>query len=94
MSGRFRTLEQVISEWGFDTSDEERRRRVRWLADLIRAGKVPAHKFGRSWYMDDTDIAAALGVLENGFQKPVVERPVEPVRRGPSAASMRRRLAS
>lgn len=95
MSGRFRTLDQVISEWGIADTEEDHRRAVRWLSDQIRAGRIVAHKFGRSWRMDESDMKAALEVVSNRDRKPVQHIPVAvgPVRRGLSAASLRRRSA-
>ena len=93
MSGRFRTLGEVIAEWGYAKTEEDQRRAIKWLGDQIRAGRIQAHKFGRSWYMDDTDMQAALDVVSNSTRKPVQEKPLEPVRRGLSGAALKPRIA-
>ncbi|MGY4711768.1 helix-turn-helix domain-containing protein [Mycolicibacterium sp. CBM1] len=38
---------------------------VRWLQEQIRAGRVPARKFGRQWRMTNADVDAMLESLRN-----------------------------
>lgn len=81
-------LDKVVTEWGIadDMIDP-----VVWLQKQIRSGRIQARKIGRHWYMTDADVEAALDVFAS---KPAKEEaPTEPVRRGLSAASARRRTA-
>lgn len=75
--------------------DHHMKNAERWLADQIRANRIRATKLGRSWFMSDEQIEAMLDSLEN--RQPVEEKPVQQVveitRRGPSAASLRRRAS-
>ncbi len=34
----------------------------RWLADNLRAGRFPAKKIARKWFLDDDDITAILEI--------------------------------
>lgn len=83
-------LDQVVEEWGIgsDMSDP-----VGWMKRQIKAGRVRARRIGRHWYMTPDDIEAALAVFASAVrEKPAVETP-ERSRRGPSAGSLKRRIA-
>lgn len=62
---------------------------VRWLTKEIKAGRIKGRRIGRSLAMSDADIRDFL----EGFQVETNVTPIETVRRGPSAASLRRRAS-
>ncbi|PJK19733.1 hypothetical protein CSX11_24185 [Mycobacterium goodii] len=89
MIERTYSLQEVVTAWGL--GGESNDRTIRWLADLIRAGRIPARKIGRSWRMTESDVVVALDAVKNKL-KPAEAPPEAPVRRGPSARSLRRRV--
>ena len=42
----------------------------RWLADNLRAGRVPAKKIGRKWVLSADDIAAILQICSKNHLPP------------------------
>jgi hypothetical protein len=66
---------------------------VRWLKDQIRAGKIPAHKAGRSWILTDDDLDEALKVWASprytGQSEPAATSPLSL-----TSTSLRQRAAS
>lgn len=77
-------LSEVAEQWQLEHKDPER-----WIATQIKRGVFRGRKFGRSWRMSDDDIAHAEQVVATGPSAPVSLES----RRGPSAASLRRRAS-
>ena len=73
--------------------DEEMKDPERWLTRQIVRGRIPARRIGRHWRMTRTDIEHALDVFGNRPRSEASEDRTPHVGR-PSAASLRRRLAS
>lgn len=63
----------------------------RWLANQIRAKRVPARKIAGHWRMTEADIDAVLEIFRNAPAEPdnVVDHP----RLGLTPASLRRRAS-
>lgn len=76
-------LSEVAEQWQLDHKDPER-----WIATQIKRGRFRGRKFGRQWRMSDDDIAHAEEVVATMPAAVSLES-----RRGPSAASLRRRAS-
>jgi excisionase family DNA binding protein len=63
----------------------------RWLANQIRAKRIPARKIGGHWRMTEGDVEAALEAFSNSPVEPADE--IETPRLGLTVAAARRRAS-
>lgn len=86
MSAMF-PLSEVAAEWRLS---EQMKEPERWIATQLKKRRFRGRKFGRVWMMSTADIAHAEQVVASS----PTEVPVSlESRRGPSAASLRRRAS-
>jgi hypothetical protein len=91
MNRRLHTLEAVATELGLgDVLDAP----VRWLADQLRAKRIPGHKVGGRWMMSDSDIDATLTILHRTpAPSPAAKASADTARRLSFTATTARRTA-
>jgi hypothetical protein len=88
MSDMF-TLGQVSAKWKLH---EDKKEPERWIATQLKAGRFRGKKFGQKWRMSAEDIAHAEMVVANTV--PVVPPVSVEERRGPTLASLQRRMSA